>query len=125
MARATKITTGTGTPVATLLQSASTFYGVYATNAEAAAYFIKLWWSGTGTAPPTIPGGAQPAPTLPVAGTTVPSLTIAIPTSGLIPACELPLNLGGQLWYWITKNAADSDDTALTTGGDVVTFVYD
>jgi hypothetical protein len=33
-----------------------------------------------------------------------------------------PLQGGGPLYYAVTKNAADADDTALSTGGDVVTL---
>ena len=126
MALAYKFTAGTGTPAATLVAggSASILYGLSATNGEAAAIFLKLYWEGTGVAPPTIPGGAQPAVTVPIAGTTIPSLTIAVPVGGIYNLGFIPVNNGGRMWYWVTKNAADSDATALTTGGDVFTIIY-
>lgn len=126
MARSTHFTTTTSAPAAVLLPSASTFLGIAATSAEAAAYYVKLWWEGTGTAPPTVPGGAQPATSGPTVGTTVPNITIQVPTTGLLlTTLAEPLNNGGRIWYWVTKNAADSDNTALVTGGDVITLIYD
>jgi hypothetical protein len=127
MARALKVTTTTGAVSAALLAggSASVFYGVYASSAEAAGGLnIKLYWEGTGTAPPSI-GGVQPTTTLPVAGTTVPSLTVSVPQTGLTLGSPIPVNNGGRIWYWITGTAADNSTTALATGGDVITFVYD
>ena len=109
-----------------MLPSASVFYGLTVSSGEAAAFYIKLYWEGTGTAPPTVPGGPQPATTLPTAGTTVPHVTIQVPTTGVPPSSFVePLNNGGRIWYWISSLKADSDTTALPTGGDVVTFVYD
>lgn len=126
MARSTHFTTGTGAPAAVLLPSASTFLGIAAASAEAAAFYVKLWWEGTGTPPPTVPGGAQPATSAPVAGTTVPHLTIQVPTTGLLLSMlGVPLNNGGRIWYWVTSLKADSDTTALPTGGDVITLIYD
>lgn len=126
MARSSHFTIGTTAPAAQLLPSASTFLGIAATSAEAAAYFVKLWWEGTGTAPPTSAGGAQPATTGPVVGTTVPNITIQVPTTGLLTTLlGVPLNDGGRIWFWVTKLAADSDTTALVTGGDILTLIYD
>ena len=127
MARAFKVTTTTGAVAAQLLAggSASTFYGLYASSAEAAnGLFVKLYWEGTGTAVPYAPGIAQ-STTVPVAGTTVPSLTISVPTTGLILGSPIPVNNGGRIWYWITGAAADSSTTVLATGGDVITFIFD
>lgn len=126
MSRCTKVVTTTGAVTATLLPSASTFYGVSATSAEAANFYVKVWWEGTGTAPPTVPGGAQPATTLPTAGTTVPNLVFQVPTTGLpLTVSSEGINNGGRIWYWIAAGAADSSTTALTAGGDNVTFIYD
>jgi hypothetical protein len=128
MARSTKVVTTTGAVTATLLGngSASIFYGLVATGAgNAAVYYVKLWWEGTGTAPPAISGGAQPATTLPTAGTTVPSLVIPIPVAGLVSQFGEPLNNGGRIWYWIATGVADSSTTVLAAGGDAVTFIYD
>ena len=108
-----------------MLPSASIFYGVVAASNEAAAFYIKLFWEGTGTAPPTVAGGPQPATVLPIAGTTVPHMTIQVPITGTFGSLVEPLNNGGRIWYWITNLKADADTTVLTTGGDVVTFIYD
>jgi hypothetical protein len=128
MARCQKITTTTGAVAAALMGggSASELYGVIATSAEAASgLFIKIYWEGTGVAP-GIQGQQQTAVTIPVAGTTVPSMTIAVPTVvGLSSVWQIPINNGGRIWYWITATAADSSTTVLVTGGDVITFVYD
>lgn len=129
MARAVKITTSTAAVTAQLLAggSASIFYGLTATGAgNAAVYYIKLYWEGTGTAPPPFPGAAQPATTTPVAGTTVPQLTIAVPVAGLPPSSTVdPINNGGRIWYWVTTSLADNAAAVLVTGGDVVTFFID
>lgn len=126
MARSTHFTTGTGAVAAVLLPSASTFLGIAAASAEAAAFYVKLWWEGTGTPPPTVPGGAQPATAAPTPGTTVPHITVQVPTTGLLTTLlGVPLNNGGRIWYWITSLKADSDTTALPTGGDVITLIYD
>jgi hypothetical protein len=126
MPRATKIVTGTGAVTATLLPSASVFYGISATSAEATTFYVKLWWEGTGTAPPSVVGGAQPATVLPTAGTTVPHLVFQVPTTGLpLSVANVEVNNGGRIWYWIAGGAADSSTTALVAGGDNITFVYD
>lgn len=122
MARSTHFTT-TATVAATLLPSASIFYGLAAAAAE--TIYIKLFWEGTGTRPPLPGQSAQPATTAPVAGTTIPHLTIGVPTgTSYFSMYPVPLNNGGRIWYWITGAAADTDTTALT-GGDVVTLIYD
>jgi hypothetical protein len=119
MARSTSFITGTGAVTATLLPSASTFLGVSAGAAKnAAAYYIKLYWEGTGTPP----GGST---TLPAAGTSVPQLTIYVPLLGVLQFAPVPLNNGGRIWYWVSTNPAFADTTALATGGDAVTLIYD
>lgn len=109
-------TTGTATPVWTQAGNFSSFYGFAATNAESAVYFLKLWWAGN-TANSALP---------PVVGTTVPSITIAIETasSGFEFAARA-LVQNGPLFYTVTKNAADTDATALSTGGDVITLLVE
>jgi hypothetical protein len=124
--RSTHITTTTAAVAAVRMPSASMLYGVAATGAgNAATYYIKFWWEGTGIAPPATPSGAQPATVLAVPGTTVPHLTIQIPTTGAQITLVEPLNNGGNLWYWITTGLADNSTSVLVTGGDVVTFMYD
>ena len=127
MARCTKITTGTGAVAASLLAggSASIFYGISAVNLEIAATYVKIWWEGTGTAP----SQAGQTTTLPNVATTVPQLTFQVPltsTSSFVEISSVPLNNGGRIWYWISATLADGTaQTALTTGGDLITFIYD
>src|ERR1700728_3313383 len=99
MARCTKITTGTGAVAATLLAggAASIYHGVSAVNNETSTtIYLKIYWDGTGTAPSA---GAQ-STTLPAVATTVPQLTVAIPSTGLLSFTDLALNNGGRMWYW-------------------------
>ena len=109
-----QFTTGTATPALTKIQDAVAFLGYCATNAEAATIFLKLWWAHN--------SGTE----LPVIGTTVPDVVIPIPSAGQ-PPIEFthPLQGGGPLWVAVTKNAIYSDDTALTTGGDIITLFLD
>jgi hypothetical protein len=130
MARSAHFTTTTGAVTATLLPSASIFYGVSATNAlSTAVYYIKLFWEGTGVAPSASPTGQKV--TLPTAGTSVPSLTIAVNVEsatvpgGIFQLSDVPLNNGGRIWYWVSLNPGDTDTTVLATGGDVITLIYD
>ena len=108
-------TTGTGTPALNLVSATGcAFLGMAATCAEAAAYFVKIWWGGTAA-------GTE----LPVIGTTAPNLTIQVPTTGTFQEFNHPLQGGGPMWVAATKNAGDTDDTALTTGGDVISLFVD
>jgi hypothetical protein len=124
MARCTKITTGTGAVTAQLLAggSASIFYGLTAVNVEAAATYVKIYWEGNTVSP-------QALTTLPAVATTVPQLTFQIPltsTSSFSQHFTVPLNNGGRIWYWISATLTDGTaQTALTTGGDLITFIYD
>jgi hypothetical protein len=109
-----KFTTGTGTPALTLVNGGvpTSFRGFTASNAEGATIYLKLWWVGP-----------NPLQSIPTIGTTAPSATLAIPSAGQpVADLNLPLQGGGPLYYAVTKNAGDTDDTALTTGGDVVTL---
>lgn len=109
-------TTTTATPALTLVNGGvnTSFIGGCSSSAEAAAFYLKLWWQG-----------ANPSQTIPVIGTTSPNAVIPIPAAGQPPfLLHYPLNMGGPLWYAVTKNAAVTDDTALTTGGDVVTLFF-
>jgi hypothetical protein len=125
MALSYHFTTTTGAVTANLVAggAASNWYGVIATSAEAATYYLKLYWEGTGTAAPSI-GGVQPTTTLPVPGTNKPHLTIPVPTTGLSSRAADAINMGGRMWYWVTANAADTDTTVLTAGGDVISIIY-
>ena len=106
-------TTGTSTPVWTQAGNFGSFYGAVGTNAE--TFFLKIYWqSATNTAP--------------VAGTTVPNITIEFPASPTsVPQLvfERPLVQTGPMFYLVTKNAGDTDATALSTGGDVITLLVE
>lgn len=126
MSLARQVALTTAAPTAQLIApSATALFGVAATNAlSTAIYYIKFYWEGTGTAPPNYTGN-QPATTLPVAGTTTPTMTIAVPTTGgLFSRSDDRIINGGRIWYWITLNPGPADATALGTGGDQVTFFY-
>lgn len=117
-----------GTPAASLVGGGvgSIFFGLAATNSQGTpvAYYIKLWWEGTGTAPPTTPLGAQPATGTPVPGTTVPQMTIAVPVGGLYNLSFQPITNGGRIWYWVTTNPGPSDATAIAQAiGDQISFI--
>lgn len=103
-------TTGTGTPVWTQCGNFSELWGAVGTSAE--AFFLKLYWQGNTN-------------TVPVVGVTVPNITILFPSSPtsvpeFTPA--KPLQGLGPMFYTVTKNAPDTDATALSTGGDVITL---
>lgn len=112
MARSYHASTTTGTAVGTLVYGASDFLGVAVTSAETTPFYLKLWWSGNTNVAPTI-------------GTTIPKITLAVPTAGLNFHLSFPLNNGGLLYWWASTNAADTDSTALVVGGDVVTIIFD
>jgi hypothetical protein len=124
MARSTHFTTTTGAVTATLIPSASILYGLTATGAgNAATYYIKFFWEGTGT--PPVATGTQ-STVIPAAGTNHPHLTVQVPVAG-VPLASIvePLNNGGRIWYWVSTGLGDLDTTVLVTGGDVVSIVYD
>jgi hypothetical protein len=104
--------TGTGTPALTLLKGGQdvSFYGGSATNNETSTtIYLKLWWQGNTNVAPII-------------GTTAPTLTIAIPAAGWYATSTYPLIMSGPCYYAVTKLQADTDDTALSTGGEAVTL---
>jgi hypothetical protein len=106
--------TTTATPALTQLQGeAVALLGITATSAESAGYFVKIWWAHN--------SGTE----IPVIGTTAPDLTIEVGTGGICQEFNHPLQGGGPAWVSVTKNAADTDATALTTGGDVITLFLD
>lgn len=112
MARSFHASTGTGTVAATLINGASDLLGVLATSSETTPYYIKFWWSGNTNVAPTV-------------GTTVPKVTVAVPTTGLSYQLNFPLNNGGLLYYWASTLPADTDATALVVGGDVISVIFD
>jgi hypothetical protein len=112
MARSFHTSTGTGAPAPLLIPGASDFLALFASSVETGAFYVKLWWSGNNTAPPVV-------------GTTIPTLTIPVPANGQAVSLNFPLNNGGNLYMWATKNGGDTDTTALTAGGDALTVVFD
>lgn len=106
-------TTGTGTPVWTQCGNFSEFWGAVGTSAE--AFFLKLYWQGNTN-------------TVPAVGVTVPNITILFPASpSAVPQCLLEKGLQGlgPMYYTVTKLAPDTDATALSTGGDVITLLVE
>jgi hypothetical protein len=86
------------------------FWGLSATNNETSTtIYLKLWWQGNGNV-------------VPVLGVTVPTVTIAIPSSGIYESQTVALIMPGPLYYAVTKLQADTDQTALSTGGEAITL---
>lgn len=85
-------------------------------NAPAAAgVVVKLYWSRQGE--------------VPVVGTTVPDVTIAVaggtaPLSGFATATySNPVGRMGQLYMWVTALQAASDTTATAAGDGIITLL--
>jgi hypothetical protein len=92
------------------------FLGVHATNNTAAAYYIKLAWASQ-------PGQVlNPTAT---ASTTVPAITIEVPTTGLNFHNNFPVTNQGSLYMWVASTAPDATNTTLASSGDVITIIYD
>lgn len=106
-----KFITGTGTPALIPVVGGSAFMGATANNLETSTtIYLKLWWQHVPATPPVIV-------------TNPPDATIAIPAGGLAPFTFFrALQGGGPLWVAVTKLGADADNTALATGGEVVTL---
>ena len=106
-------TTGTSAPVWTQAGNFGSFYGAVGTVAE--TFFLKIYWQNATNTPP-------------VAGTAIPNITIEFPTSPTaVPGVIFtrPLVQTGPMFYLVTKNAGDTDATALSTGGDVITLLVE
>jgi len=107
--------TTTSAPALTLLKGGQScdFIGIIATSMEAAgAMFVKLWWGGDSNA-------------IPILGTTLPTVTISIPTTGIVQSLDVNLIYPGPLWVAVTKQNVGTDTTVLTTGGGVVTLLLE
>lgn len=109
-----RLVTGATTNL-TLLSTAPTMNltGMMATNTAAYAIFVKFYWFsqlGTNVAP--------------VVGTTLPDMTVNIPTvaslSVLFPQYGITRN--GDLWVAVTKLVADTDTTVTVAGDGLITF---
>lgn len=112
MARAFHVSTGTGAPAAVLIPGASDFLAFFGSSVETSGFYVKFWWSGN-----TV--------NAPVVGTTIPMLTIPVPITGQVVSLNFPLNNGGNLFMWATKNGGDTDATPLAAGGDALTVIFD
>src|SRR6185437_7225638 len=106
-------TTTTSTPSLTPIPAGAespVLYGVIATYAESATYFIKFWWQGNNNS-------------VPVLGTTKPNLTVPISSGGPGFISQVPIVGQGSLYWAATTNASDTDATALGAGGDVINIL--
>lgn len=73
--------------------------------------YLKIWWQGNSNAAPIL-------------GTTAPNVTIQVPAStGITKTLYSPLSNAGPCFATVTKNATDSDVTALTSGATVTLFI--
>lgn len=73
--------------------------------------YLKLWWQGNSNAAPII-------------GVTAPNATFQIPAStGLTKIFCSVLSNAGPCFATLTKNATDSDATALTGGATATIFI--
>lgn len=97
----------TGTPTATAIKaSAGTLYGVQAINTGAAPVYVKLYNTASGSV---------------TVGTTVPLITIPVPTvattgAGVVIPFPVGVVFGTAISYAITNVAADNDATAVAVG---------
>lgn len=112
MARSAHYTTSTATPVGIPIPGMSDLLALSVASTEAAAWFVKFYWSRSTNAAPTV-------------GTTHPDLTVQIPTTGLVYFPSFPLNNGGLVYWWASAAAGDLDATVLTAGGDIITITFD
>lgn len=79
--------------------------------------YVKFYW------------GVQGA--IPVVGTTVPNLTVAVPATGTAPAAigqvaqnwSNPITANGTLWMAVTGAAASTDTTAVAAGQGILTVL--
>jgi len=87
-------------------------------NTSAAAnMFVKFYWGQNGA--------------VPIVGTTIPNLTVAVPATAAAPAAvgqvaqnwSNPLILNGTLWMAVTGAPAASDTTAVAAGQGVLTVL--
>lgn len=85
--------------------------GISVTSDTTNICYLKIWWQGNSNASPTI-------------GTTAPNVTIQIPAStGLTQTFYSPLSNAGPCFAALTKNATDTDVTALTGGATATIFI--
>jgi hypothetical protein len=113
-----KVTAAAGTNLQPVRAGqAGNFKGYAAVVLAAYPVFLKLYWFTPTAANPT-----------PVVGTTVPNMTIelGVPSTGVghnEQSYPDGVTGNGQLWMALTKNAVDSDNTALVAGDAIVTVL--
>ena len=92
--------------------------GYHFLNTSATAdMYVKFYW------------GVQGA--VPVVGTTVPNLTVAVPATCTAPAAvgqvlqnfSNPMLLNGTLWMAVTANPVSTDTTAVAAGQGILTVL--
>lgn len=111
--RTVRLATGSTTNLTLLSVSpALNLTGLLATNTAAYAIFVKFYWFDKST-------GAAVAPTV---GTTLPDLTINVPTASSFNIRFDGITKRGDLWVAVTKLAADTDTTATVAGDGLITF---
>lgn len=97
----------TGTPTATAIKSsAGTLYGVQAVNTGAAAVYLKIYNTAVGSV---------------TVGTTVPLVTLTVPTvattgAGIVVPFPVGIAFGTAMSWALTNVAADNDATAVAVG---------
>lgn len=99
----------------TLLDLAPTsdLHGWVLNNTAAYSIFVKFYWFTQ--------NGTNLAPTV---GTTLPALTVTVPTLASKEAnYENGLTGQGDLYVAVTKAAADTDTTAVAAGDGILTFI--
>lgn len=110
MACITKRLVTAGTTNLTVLAPAPALnlMGMVATNTAAYAIFVKFYWN-------------VGAPTV---GTTLPNLTVNVPTLATLPLVlpQYGLLNNGDLWVAVTKLVADTDTTVTVAGDGLITF---
>lgn len=113
-----KFVTAGSTNLQQVRNGPATFKGLVAVNVAAYEIFVKLYWF--------VPTASASGPTV---GTTSPHLTIAIPALGtttggkeVLPADGIGGN-AGNLWVAVTKLAADSDTTAVSSGDGIISLL--
>lgn len=124
MSRPIKIATVTPSvvPVPFLIAQAADFVGIAATNTTGSPYYVKLFWTGQSNLSPANVSAALVS----TACTLVPSITIEVPTNGLLSGpTHNSIVQAGNFYLWAVSTAADASNTSLASGGDAITVFID
>ena len=103
-------TTTTGAVVWKQIPTYTELWGIVATDAKDATYYVRVFWQGNSNKAP-------------VAGTTAPTITFAIQSGSVDCIFVMPIILQGPMYYNVSLDQGDTDTTVLSTGGDVVTLL--